>query len=148
MSTPSSPPGTPERLVSLDAFRGLTMLFMASSGFGIPQIAKAFPDSAFWELLHYNTTHAAWVGGGAWDMGYVDALYNLGLFYATGQGTQIDEAEAYALWSVAAKTDSGAKSNLEIIRTRLSPAKLQSGRRRTEELEYRIKLNLERAALR
>ena len=44
--SPSS--GTPDRLVSLDAFRGLTMLFMASSGFGIAQIAKAYRDSAFW----------------------------------------------------------------------------------------------------
>ncbi|MEY3958797.1 MAG: hypothetical protein RJA37_1400 [Verrucomicrobiota bacterium] len=68
MSTPSSAPALSERLVSLDAFRGLTMLFMASSGFGVAQIAKAYPDSAFWELLRYNTTHAAWIGGGAWDM--------------------------------------------------------------------------------
>ena len=44
------------------------MLFMASSGFGIAQIAKAYPDSGFWELLRYNTSHAAWIGGGAWDM--------------------------------------------------------------------------------
>ena len=44
------------------------MVFMASSGFGIAQIAKAFPDSAFWELMRYNTSHAAWIGGGAWDM--------------------------------------------------------------------------------
>jgi predicted acyltransferase len=41
---------------------------MASSGFGIAQIAKAYPDSGFWELLRYNTSHAAWIGGGAWDM--------------------------------------------------------------------------------
>ncbi|MBM3869117.1 MAG: DUF1624 domain-containing protein, partial [Verrucomicrobia bacterium] len=68
MSTPSGSAPLPERLVSLDAFRGLTMLFMASSGFGIAQIAKAYPDSAFWELLRYNTSHAAWIGGGAWDM--------------------------------------------------------------------------------
>ena len=67
-ANPSSPLGTPDRLVSLDAFRGLTMLFMASSGFGIAQIAKAYPDSGFWELLRYNTSHAAWIGGGAWDM--------------------------------------------------------------------------------
>jgi predicted acyltransferase len=44
------------------------MLFMASSGFGIAQIAKAYPDSAFWDLLRYNTSHTAWIGGGAWDM--------------------------------------------------------------------------------
>ena len=68
MSTPSGSAPLPDRLVSLDAFRGLTMLFMASSGFGVVQIAKAYPDSAFWELLRYNTSHAAWIGGGAWDM--------------------------------------------------------------------------------
>lgn len=68
MSTPSGSTAVPERLVSLDAFRGLTMLFMASSGFGVAQIAKAHPDSGFWELLRYNTSHAAWIGGGAWDM--------------------------------------------------------------------------------
>ncbi len=68
MSTPSGSSTLPERLVSLDAFRGLTMLFMASSGFGIAQIAKTYPDSGLWELLRYNTSHAAWIGGGAWDM--------------------------------------------------------------------------------
>ncbi|MFM9000614.1 MAG: acyltransferase family protein, partial [Verrucomicrobiota bacterium] len=68
MSTPSGSAPLPERLVSLDAFRGLTMLFMASSGFGVAQIAKAHPDSSFWELLRYNTSHAAWIGGGARDM--------------------------------------------------------------------------------
>jgi heparan-alpha-glucosaminide N-acetyltransferase len=68
MSTPSGSPAAPERLVSLDAFRGLTMLFMASSGLGIAQIAQAHPGSAFWDMLRYNTSHAAWIGGGAWDM--------------------------------------------------------------------------------
>ncbi len=68
MSNLSGSPSVPERLVSLDAYRGLTMLFMASSGFGIPQIAKARPDSLFWEILRYNTSHVPWIGGGAWDM--------------------------------------------------------------------------------
>ena len=68
MSTPSGSTPLPDRLVSLDAFRGLTMLFMASSGFGVAQIAKAYPNSAFWDILRYNTSHAAWIGGGAWDM--------------------------------------------------------------------------------
>ena len=68
MSSSPGSPTVPERLVSLDAYRGFTMLFMASSGLGIAQIAKAHPDSAFWEILRYNTSHAVWVGGGAWDM--------------------------------------------------------------------------------
>lgn len=63
-ATTSAPP----RLTSLDAFRGIIMLFMASAGFGFPQVAEQFPDSAVWKFLSFHTTHAPWVGGGAWDM--------------------------------------------------------------------------------
>src|SRR5688572_11169013 len=41
----------PARLVSLDAFRGAIMLLMASSGFGVPALAKNFPNSPFWQFL-------------------------------------------------------------------------------------------------
>jgi len=82
MSTPSGSSAVPERLVSLDAYRGLTMLFMASSGFGIAQIAKAHPDSGFWELLRYNTSHAAWIGGGAWDMIQPSFMFMVGMALA------------------------------------------------------------------
>ncbi len=58
----------PPRLTSLDAFRGLIMFFMASAGFGFPQVAAQFPDSAVWQFLSLHTSHATWVGGGAWDM--------------------------------------------------------------------------------
>lgn len=44
------------------------MLFMASAGFGIPQMAAQFPESGLWKFLAYHTSHAPWVGGGAWDM--------------------------------------------------------------------------------
>jgi len=82
MSTPSGSSTLPERLVSLDTFRGLTMLFMASSGFGIAQIAKAHPDSNFWELLRYNTSHATWIGGGAWDMIQPAFMFMVGMALA------------------------------------------------------------------
>lgn len=47
----------PERLVSLDAFRGLTMLLLISHGFGI---YEAFKNPQF--------EHAAWVGCTLWDL--------------------------------------------------------------------------------
>lgn len=56
------------RLASLDAFRGFTMLLMASEGFGIPEVARNFPASRFWQALSYQFDHAAWRGGGLWDM--------------------------------------------------------------------------------
>ena len=48
---------TPERLVSLDAFRGLTMLLLISHGFGI---YEAFKNEQF--------EHAAWAGCTLWDL--------------------------------------------------------------------------------
>ena len=61
-------PHPPARLQSLDAFRGLIMLFMASAGLGLPKVADSFPESGLWQFLKFHTTHALWVGGGAWDM--------------------------------------------------------------------------------
>jgi heparan-alpha-glucosaminide N-acetyltransferase len=58
----------PERLVSLDAFRGAIMLLMASSAFGVPQIAKSFPDSAVWKFFAYEFDHAPWAGCALWDL--------------------------------------------------------------------------------
>ncbi len=58
----------PERLVSLDAFRGAIMLLMASSAFGVPQIAKNFPDSAIWKFFGYEFEHAPWAGCALWDL--------------------------------------------------------------------------------
>ena len=63
-----SMPPEETRLMSLDAYRGAIMLFMASAGFGLPEVAKHFPDSAVWRCLAFHTSHATWVGGGAWDM--------------------------------------------------------------------------------
>ena len=42
-------PTNSDRLLSLDAFRGFIMILMASSGFGIVQMAAAHPGS-WWEI--------------------------------------------------------------------------------------------------
>src|SRR5436190_22427959 len=69
MATGGRPPAaSPQRLVSLDAFRGAIMLLMASSGFGIPQIAKNFPDSGMWKFLGYELDHTLWTGCALWDL--------------------------------------------------------------------------------
>jgi predicted acyltransferase len=72
---PSSPHGAkladagkPERLVSLDTYRGAIMLLMASSGLGLAQVAKQFPDSGVWQFLAQQTDHAPWAGMRLWDV--------------------------------------------------------------------------------
>ena len=44
------------------------MLLMASSGFGVPQVAKEFPDSAVWRILGHQFEHAEWTGCTLWDL--------------------------------------------------------------------------------
>jgi predicted acyltransferase len=44
------------------------MLLMASSGFGIPQVAKNFPDSGAWRFFGHEFDHAAWSGCTLWDL--------------------------------------------------------------------------------
>ncbi|MCX6597693.1 MAG: hypothetical protein NTV70_15140 [Acidobacteria bacterium] len=54
-----------ERLVSLDVFRGLTMLLLISHGFGIHE---AFKDQPGWAWLANQFEHADWVGCTLWDL--------------------------------------------------------------------------------
>jgi len=55
-------------LTSLDVFRGVTMLFMASEILHIPSVARQFPDSGFARFLADMLDHRAWVGCVPWDL--------------------------------------------------------------------------------
>ncbi len=44
------------------------MLLMASEGLGIPQVAKAFSQSRFWQFMGYEFDHVKWVGCALWDL--------------------------------------------------------------------------------
>src|SRR5207237_5722387 len=65
-----------ERLVSLDAYRGLVMVLMVSAGLGIGRVVKNFdatPElnhlhTPLWDKLAYQTDHAPWVGCTLWDL--------------------------------------------------------------------------------
>jgi heparan-alpha-glucosaminide N-acetyltransferase len=56
------------RLTSLDVFRGVTMLFMASEILHIPSVARQFPDSGFARFLAAMLDHRPWVGCVPWDL--------------------------------------------------------------------------------
>jgi predicted acyltransferase len=58
----------PERLVSLDAYRGAIMLMMASGGLGLAQVARRFPESGLWQCIAHQTEHAEWAGFMLWDI--------------------------------------------------------------------------------
>jgi len=65
-ANPTTAP-SPQRLASLDAFRGAIMLLMASSGLGLPTIAREFPDRAIWSFFGHHTDHVLWSSCSLWD---------------------------------------------------------------------------------
>ncbi|MBW7996091.1 MAG: DUF5009 domain-containing protein [Candidatus Glassbacteria bacterium] len=52
------------RLLSLDAYRGFTMFFMASAGFGFAVLA----DDPGWQWLAHQFSHVRWEGFTLWDL--------------------------------------------------------------------------------
>jgi predicted acyltransferase len=61
-------PVLPNRLSSLDAFRGLVMFLMMAEVLHIAQVAKSFPDSPVWQTLAFHTSHVEWAGCSLHDL--------------------------------------------------------------------------------
>ena len=50
------------RLVSLDAYRGAVMFLMLAEVLRLGTVARALPESGFWNLLAKHQSHVEWVG--------------------------------------------------------------------------------------
>ena len=68
MNSPTSSPGKPDRLISLDAYRGFVMFLMAAEMLRVPAVAAHFPDSAIWQWLKFHNEHVAWTGCSLHDL--------------------------------------------------------------------------------
>lgn len=67
-SAPAAAEPRPQRLVSIDAYRGLVMLLMVGEVLALAEVATHFPHSAVWKLIAYHTTHVQWFGCSLHDM--------------------------------------------------------------------------------
>jgi heparan-alpha-glucosaminide N-acetyltransferase len=56
------------RLTSLDAFRGLVMVLMLAEHMRLWEVARAFPQSAVWRFIAFNTQHVEWQGCSLHDL--------------------------------------------------------------------------------
>src|SRR5688500_13859202 len=52
----------PQRLTSLDAYRGFVMFLMVAEVLHLSRVARAFPESAFWKFLAHQQSHVEWIG--------------------------------------------------------------------------------------
>jgi predicted acyltransferase len=65
-SSPATAP--PQRMVAIDAYRGLVMLLMLDELLQLPRVARNFPDSPLWQTLSFHTSHVAWTGCSLHDL--------------------------------------------------------------------------------
>ncbi len=88
-------PTPPDRLVSLDAYRGLTMLAMASGGLSLYQVHKNFPDSPFWETVGFHFEHVEWIGCAAWDLIQPSFMFMVGVAMAYSCASRQAHGQSY-----------------------------------------------------
>ncbi|MBL9132398.1 MAG: DUF5009 domain-containing protein [Verrucomicrobiaceae bacterium] len=73
-----NPTSASPRLLSLDAFRGFIMLLMASSAFGVAEMAALHPGT-FWEVIRPQFEHRAWQGCALWDLIQPSFMFMVGI---------------------------------------------------------------------
>ena len=98
-------PSPQGRLVSLDAYRGLTMLAMASSGLGLHTVAEKLNEarlreglepSGFWDAVAYQFEHVPWVGCSAWDLIQPSFMFMVGVAMAYSCASRQAHGQSYA----------------------------------------------------
>ena len=66
---PSDPPASPpNRIASVDTYRGAVMFLMMAEVLELAGVAKAFPDSPVWKTLAFHQSHVDWTGCSVHDM--------------------------------------------------------------------------------
>lgn len=57
-----------QRIVSIDVFRGFVMFLMLAEAMRLWTLQTAFPDSRFWAIVAYHTSHVPWQGCSLHDL--------------------------------------------------------------------------------
>jgi heparan-alpha-glucosaminide N-acetyltransferase len=67
LDTPSKS-SAPERLASIDAYRGLVMFLMMAEVLEFCRVAQRLPGNRLWEFLCQHQSHVEWVGCSLHDL--------------------------------------------------------------------------------
>jgi heparan-alpha-glucosaminide N-acetyltransferase len=74
-----APPAPSRRLASLDVFRGVTMLFMATEIMGIPWVMQKMAGSGVARFLAVTLDHVPWTGVVPWDLIQPSFMFMVGV---------------------------------------------------------------------
>ncbi|QDU43979.1 hypothetical protein Mal52_24570 [Symmachiella dynata] len=94
-TTPAASLTPAPRLISLDAYRGFTMLAMASGGLGLAEVATHHPDSAVWQEIARQMEHLPWVGCVAWDLIQPSFMFMVGVSMAYSYASRQRRGDSY-----------------------------------------------------
>jgi predicted acyltransferase len=100
--TVQPPPAVkPQRLMSLDAYRGFIMLVMASGGLALPGVAKTFAaqfgyHSPTLDFLAFHTDHVPWVGCSFWDLIQPSFMFMVGVALPFSYASRIMRGDSEA----------------------------------------------------
>lgn len=67
-SQSSSSPFVPQRVASVDVYRGFVMLLMMAEVLSFRHVSESLPASGFWSFMHFNQDHVPWVGCSLHDL--------------------------------------------------------------------------------
>ena len=95
-----APVSTTQRLLSLDAYRGLIMITLAANGFGLAATAarhlqggEANPE--FWQAVRYQFDHVEWTGCGYWDLIQPSFMFMVGVAMAYSYAKRRQMGDTY-----------------------------------------------------
>jgi predicted acyltransferase len=88
-----------QRLRSLDAYRGLIMIVLAFSGFGLAKTAELHlqqdPHSEFWSTVERQFHHVEWVGCAFWDLIQPSFMFMVGVSMALSCARRQEKGQGY-----------------------------------------------------
>ena len=101
------------RITSIDAFRGFVMFLMLAEAMRLWTLHAAFPDSRFWAIVAFNTTHVPWQGCSLHDL--IQPAFSFLVGAALPFSIASRRAQGRELRAHARATRSGAASSLILL---------------------------------
>jgi predicted acyltransferase len=102
--SPARFPGQPQRLASIDAYRGLVMFLMMAEVLRFCDVAQKLPRERLWELLCHHQSHVEWVGCSLHDLIQPSFSFLVGVALPFSLASRLAKGQskafmtAHALW--------------------------------------------------
>jgi predicted acyltransferase len=87
----------PQRLDSLDAYRGFVMLLMMGEVLDFWKVSRDCPDSGFWRFLAHHQTHTEWIGCTLHDMIQPSFSFLVGVALPFSLASRLARGQSHAL---------------------------------------------------